>query len=337
MTLEQDNYLDIEDAQNRRNAAALAAGNIGVFEFEPQSRRAFWDDRIRQLWGAEPHDEIDYDYVVSKVDPRDRQLHDDATASALDPDGNGEMDFEYRLIAGPDRPETWVRAKAKCKFENGRPIMLVGTVEDITVRKLAELRNELLLRELQHRLKNTMAVVSTIVNQSRRTTDSVDELAASLTLRLRALAGAQDVLQKNSWEDVELSYILQDAADAFSLDEQRLRTTWDDTYLIPEQYVMSMSLALYELASNSLKHGALKEADGVVDISCKQIDGQNVFVWKELGGPNVATGPLPRTGFGSVLLLDVLPSELEGTASYMAEGGEVSYTLNFKPTVQNGA
>lgn len=336
VTMNESSYLDIEDAQNRRNTAALEAANIGVFEFEPQSERAFWDDRVRAIWGAEPHEEIDYAYVVSKVDPRDRELHDSATAQALDPDGPGVIDMEYRLIPRGNQPETWLRARAKTKFQDGKPIMLVGTVEDITLRKRAELRNELLLRELQHRLKNTMAVVSTIVDQTSLKTDNVTAFADSIHHRLNALSTAQELLQKNAWSDVELAQIASETAAAFLLDADKFQTDWHGSCLIPEQYVMSMSLGLFELVSNSLKYGALQRAGGVVQLSSSAQEGSATLIWQETVNTPIPDGDLPQTGFGSVLLRRVLPSELNGTATHSAKDGVVTYTLSFEPMVPHG-
>ena len=322
-------YLDIEDAQNRRNAAALAAARFGVFEYEPKTQLAFWDDRIRELFGAKPDDHINYDYVLAQIHPDDRDYHNEATARALDPEGPGTMDIEYRLLAREDQPEKWIRAKAKCKFENGVAIRLVGTVEDITLRKTAEQRNEMLFRELQHRLKNTMAVVASIADQSRYLYDSVDELADALMTRLKALARAQEILRDNDWSDVGLSHICDQVFASFSDDQTRLRATWNTDIVVPEQYVLTTSLAIYELTSNSMKYGSLSRHGGYVVVSGDTVGGSKTFRWQEVGGPATGETEFPETGFGSYLLRNVWPAELGGTCVYRGtpEGAVYSLTL----------
>lgn len=317
-------YLEIADDQHRRNEAALAAANIGVFEFEPKTERAFWDDRVRQLWGAGPDDFIDYAYVISKVHPEDRDLHDSATAQALDPAGTGEMDLEYRLIARGDQPETWVRARARTLFENGTAVRLVGTVEDITVRKSAQLQNEVLLRELQHRLTNTLAVIGSLVQRSRRDDLTVGAFADAIESRVHALAQAQGLLRSNNWQDVWLSQVVQSVVESTVEDSHRIHVDWAHDILIPEQYVLSAALAVHELSRNSVEHGALATPSGRVMVSGTELDTKNVFQWVDIDGPEMSDGPLPKSGFGSLLLCTIWPDEMGGSATYeLSDGGAV--------------
>ncbi|MEX3014208.1 sensor histidine kinase [Gymnodinialimonas hymeniacidonis] len=320
-------YLEIEDDQLRRAAAALEAARIGVWEFEPRTTRAFWDDRVRELWGAAPDQVIDYDFVVSRVHPDDREMHDRETANALDPAGAGEMDMEYRLIPRGDLPETWIKAKARTLFENGEPVRLVGTVEDITTRKRAEIRNDILLRELQHRLKNTLALVGSVIHLSKKQHDTVEDFADMLMGRVHALAHAQELLRSNDWQDVWLSQVCEVVLDSVVGDAGRIEAQWDNDILIPEQYVLTSSMAVYELATNSVKYGALSDAAGTVVLSGQEDGTTKRFIWRERGGPVVADGAFAQTGFGSLLLGTIWPQELHGSASYRGEAGSAVYAL----------
>jgi PAS domain S-box-containing protein len=320
-------YLDIEDDQNRRNAAALVAANFGVFEFEPKSARAFWDARVRELWGAGPDDVIDYAFVISQVHTDDLDYHNRSTEQALDPTGSGEMDIEYRLIAREDQEETWIRAKAKTLFEKGEAVRLVGTVEDITTRKRAQLRNEILLRELQHRLKNALAIVGSLVQLSKPNYSSVDAFSEALTGRIQALSHAQDMLQSNEWQDVWLSDICEAQIASVIGKTDRVTTQWTHDILIPEQYVLTSTIAIFELATNAVKYGALSGAAGSISISASKQGNETRFEWRETGGPALDAAAFATPGFGSTLLCTIWPAELGGTATYRAEPEGAVYDI----------
>ncbi len=321
--------MNAEESQNARNTTALENSSIGVFEFEPSSQLCFWDDRVRKLWGASADQLIDYEFVLSKMHPDDHDMHNQATMEALDPAGSGEMDVRYRLVARDDQPETWIRAVASCRFENGVPIRLVGTVHDVTDEMDAKKRRELLLRELQHRLKNTIAVVSAITEQSRQLYSTVDEFADAMSARLRALAHAQDILQEHGWQDVLLSQICQNMFATFSGDASRLKMRWDEDILISENYVLTATLAIYELTSNSLKYGSLGKPDGYVLVTGERVDGMPVFRWEEHGVPGLAEDELAETGFGSFLLRYIWPGELQASSSYRGTPEGVLFELKF--------
>jgi two-component sensor histidine kinase len=331
-----DDYLDIEDDQNRRNAAALQAANFGVFEFEPKTSRAFWDARVRELWGAGPDDLIDYDFVISRVHEDDRAYHNRATAQALDPTGSGEMDIEYRLIARPDQPETWIRAKAKTLFVRGQAMRLVGTVEDITTRKLAQLHNAVLMRELQHRLKNTLAIVGSLVQLSKPNYTSVETFSDALSGRIIALSQAQDMLRSTQWEDVLLSDICAAQIASVVGETDRITMDWARDILVPEQYVLTATVAIYELVTNAMKHGALSGPDGSIAISTSDTAPGLRFEWREHGVAALDAAALSNPGFGSMVLCTIWPGELRGTASYRAGPDGVIYEMELADSVLAG-
>ena len=328
MKHESPNVLDIEDALLRRNTAALLASRIGVFEFEPQSQHAFWDDRVRELWGVSDDIEITYDgVVITRIHPDDREMHNQATAEALDPAGNGHLDITYRLLPREDQPLTWIRAVADCKFENGVPIRLVGTVEDITERKIAEERSAFLLGELQHRLKNTLAIVSAVIKRSKVGHDTIDGYAAALETRVRALADSHDILRKSGWDSVPFETLVKSIFRDFFENADLAKIESEQQVVIPENYVLTVSLLIYELVSNSLKHGALSKGDGDIAISVRVVDGVSCIRWKERGGPPIPEGQFPQSGFGSFLLHNVVAVELGAEVSYGSTGTHVEMEL----------
>ena len=130
--------LDLRESRERL-AAALAAGNLGVHVYYPQTGKLVWDDRMREIWNIGADREIDYDLFMDRLHPDDREATQAAVDAAFDPRGDGTYIAEYRVLQRDGAP-IWVRADGSVTLENGKPVRLVGTVKDITKRHEAEQR-----------------------------------------------------------------------------------------------------------------------------------------------------------------------------------------------------
>lgn len=325
----------ISNADDRRVVAALRASKIGVFEFEPQTNTAFWDGRVRELWGIHSDDPITYEVVVAQVHPDDRALHDAETAKALDPSGDGHIDMIYRLYPKDGLPMRWVRAKAECFFQHGQAIRLVGTVQDITEEQTARLRNKMLLNELQHRVKNTLATAVAVVSLSRRGATNIQSYFDAVDERLRNLSVSHDLLRQSDWSPVQFTELFSKAAQSF------LGSRWNkdcirleaDYFEVPARHVMTMSMALHELMTNAAKYGALSTASGKIDAGFKHTDRQSFFYWREIGGPKPQPHAGKSKGFGSILLEDIVPGELGGASSLVFSDEGLRYEVTM-PTLE---
>ncbi len=190
----------------------------------------------------------------------------------------------------------------------------VKMFQDVTERKEAEARQKLLLDELNHRVKNTLATVQSLAAQTVRNCRSAEEFRARFEPRLLALSAAHDRLTRNQWEGASLSEIAQEELAAHAAPGRRLRVDGPDVHL-PPRASLSLSMALHELATNAAKHGALSAPDGEVALSWKIERESSPFPtrvsleWMETGGP--AADPLRSEGFGS-RLLRVTAKELNG-------------------------
>ncbi|WP_299961774.1 HWE histidine kinase domain-containing protein [uncultured Roseobacter sp.] len=323
----------IRDADERRLVAALRASQIGVFEFEPETNTAFWDDRVRELWGIQSTDPITYEAIVAQVHEDDRALHDAETAKALDPDGDGHMDMMYRLYPKDGRPMRWLRAKADCFFQNGKAIRLVGTVQDITEEQTARLHNKMLLNELQHRVKNTLATAIAVVSLSRRGATDIQSYFDAVDERLRNLSLSHDLLRQSDWSPVQFTELFSNAAQSFlgprwATDRIRLDA---DAFEIPAWHVMTVSMALHELMTNAAKYGALSTGSGRIEAGIRNKDRSPAFYWRETGGPKPPPRPPKAEGFGRVLLNDILPGELAGTSELVFSEGGLYYEVTMRP------
>jgi PAS domain S-box-containing protein len=172
---------------------------------------------------------------------------------------------------------------------------------DITEQKEAEERQRLLLDELNHRVKNTLAIAQSIATQTARTSPTPDVFAKTFSGRLAALAGAHTVLTRQTWQYAPLEAIVAQAIAPFRIPE-RIRIDGPDRVILPSGHAVTMALILHELATNALKYGALSTAIGFVDIRWLITgDGDIQFSWSETGGPAIDGSP-ERTGFGTRLV-----------------------------------
>lgn len=194
-----------------------------------------------------------------------------------------------------------------------------GLVQDITERKEAERHRELLVDELNHRVKNTLAVVQSIAAQSFKGDHEPARARASFEGRLLALSNAHNLLTQESWDFAMLRDVIATSTHAFG-GEARISPVGPDLAVTPKAAV-SIALALHELCTNAAKYGALSTPEGTVTIAWSvdpaAEDGAATFrlTWDESGGPPVH--PPLRRGFGSRLVERGLAAELGGTAELM--------------------
>jgi PAS domain S-box-containing protein len=190
----------------------------------------------------------------------------------------------------------------------------IVTLMDISERKQAELRQKLLVDELNHRVKNTLAAVQSIAVQTRRTTESAGAFHQAFTSRLMALARAHDLVTLQAWQGAALADVIhQTLAPFIAGDEARISIEGPPIKLSPNAAV-TMSMGFHELATNAVKYGALSAPAGHVSLRWdidRSADQPAVEIrWIESGGPPVKTPS--RRGFGSRLLQQGLVIELDG-------------------------
>lgn len=198
----------------------------------------------------------------------------------------------------------------ECQVEllplGGRRLVLEGT-RDVTELKRRERRRQLLLGELGHRVKNTLAVVQSLARQTLRTADSNEDFAERFEGRLSALAAAHKLLVESDWRGAELGALALSQLEAYGgTDRQRLRVEGENV-MLPPDIATPFGLVLHELATNAAKYGAFATADGQVILTWKlRNTGRHLIVsWRERGGPPVK--PPEKQGFGGVLIEKSLP------------------------------
>ncbi len=216
---------------------------------------------------------------------------------------NGEL--QQRTKDGRD---LIVESRVVLETMNGRRLALEST-HDITDRKMWERRQQMLLRELSHRVKNTLAVVQAIARQTLRHAPSNADFLAQFDGRLAALGKAHNLLVASNWRGANLAELARSQLEAYASDSaDRVRIAGEPAFL-PADVATPLALVLHELATNASKYGSLSRPGGTVHLGWT-VTGQNggrtlKLVWQEQGGPQVS--PPTETGLGTTLIDTAIP------------------------------
>ncbi|MCD6071254.1 MAG: hypothetical protein K0S42_1770, partial [Microvirga sp.] len=217
----------------------------------------------------------------------------------------GVFEVEHR-IRSKDGEYRWflVRAEPYRDPRSGEIVRWFGVSIDIHDRRIAQEHQQLLINELNHRVKNTLATVQSVASQTLRNADSTEQAKEALEARLFALSRAHDVLTRENWESADLYDIVEQAVEPYSSrGEDRLHLE-GARVRVPPRMALALAMALQELATNAVKYGALSNETGAIKIAWSVQSGGTGprlhLRWEETGGPAVRR-PL-RRGFGSRLI-----------------------------------
>lgn len=213
---------------------------------------------------------------------------------------------------------------APIRGPTGKIIAISSIIHDIRERKAAEAQAEFLMREAAHRSKNQLAIIQSIASQAARSASSKEDFVVSFERRLQGLAASHDLLTSRNWREASLGQLVQRQLEVFVPWPSSQVEASGPEVVIDAASAQSLGLALHELATNSVKYGALSSASGRVSINWNLIesgDGRELtMTWEETGGPPV-TEPT-RRGFGTHVIERMLAATLNGNAAieYRAQG-----------------
>ena len=299
----------------------MTASDMGTWRYTLADNVCVYDENAQRLYGLTEarflHTE---EGTKAKFHPDDLERMWSRVTKALDPQGDGRYDVEYR-VKQRDGSWRWLSAWGLVEFDGDgparKPVAIAGASRDLTERKQTDEFQRMLLDELNHRVKNTFTTIQAITAQTLRTARDLPSARVSLDRRIHAMAQAHDLLTARAWTGASMTDIVQRALEAFPPSQVRTSGCAID---VSPKHALSLSLALHELATNATKYGALSCSEGQVHVQWDVRDRLLHLDWDESGGPRVA--PPTQKGFGSRLFEELVVHDLDGsiTLSYDTSG-----------------
>jgi PAS domain S-box-containing protein len=290
---------------------AVDAGRMAIWEVDIPTGAMRHSAELNRLLGFPEDSRPTLDEVRRRCFPGERERLGEAAREALSR-GERFVEFEFRYVI-PDQPLKWLLMRAEVALDpQGMPTRAVGVIMDITERKRTEEHIQLLMREVNHRSKNLLAVVQSVASQTASRCEPTD-FVQRFGERLQGLSASHDLLVRNTWRGVGLAELILSQLSHFrDLIGQRIMLDGPALHL-KASAAQSLGMALHELATNAGKYGSLTGGKGRLDISWRLAERNGALIlsilWQESGGPPVKTPR--RRGFGTLLVTDVTRAALE--------------------------
>lgn len=310
----EESHTRLLESEQRRSLA-IAAGKMGSWDWDWVNGDCLWDEGQYQILGVEPGSfELTPGNIQTVFHPDDLHRIHEAWASFAK--GAKSYEAEFRIVR-PNGEVRWCTGTAAASTDkDGRVVRVSGVTVDITERKQAEERQNLLAREVDHRAKNALALAQSIVRLTRG--ENVKSYIHSVEGRINALARVHTVLSLSSWQGAEIRKLIDEELAPYALGEQVV-LSGPEIQLLPAT-AQTVALALHELITNSAKYGALSAQSGRLKVDWEDQAGLLRIGWAETGGPPVEK-PTTR-GFGTRSVIASIESQLGGKAEFdwRAEG-----------------
>jgi len=300
--------------ENAESFSSTAAGLLAI----PISRSPrdyvvlFRSELVRSVrWGGDPHKPVEYGPNGPRLTPRE------------------SFEEWKELVRGRSQPFTPSELRVAETLRATLIEVVLRLADDVSVaRQEASARQELLIAELNHRVRNILGVIRGLIRQSVSEDDSVQDFVKLVDGRIHALARAHNQITQDHWGPAFLQTLIDAETSAFLQDEnQRVISTGTPVMLNPQAF-STMALVIHELVTNSMKYGSLSQPGGLAHIEWERRANKDLEIrWRETGGPRV-TGP-KRRGFGTTIIERSVPYDLGGEArvDYHESGVEATFRI----------
>lgn len=285
---------------DRLHALAFEAARMAAWHFDVATDRfTFTDELLALLEIDRGHFDGTPAALENAIHPDDREAwrraHDGAHAPG------SRMEVEFRLLL-PGACTRWILSRGEVvRRADGAPLESYGVMIDVTERKNWERRQAMLLRELSHRVKNTLAVVQSIARQTLRSTPSPGRFVDAFEGRIRSLAASHNLLTEADWGGTRLHTVIHHQVAATVHDYAGRFHLKGPEVVLSAEVATQLGLVLHELATNAATHGALSVPEGHVDIIWTAASSKLSLLWREHGGPVLDKKPQFQ-GFGTLLM-----------------------------------
>jgi PAS domain S-box-containing protein len=305
--LEASNVRLVQSEQGR--SLALVAGQMGSWEWDIAANRGSWDEGQYRIFGVEPKNfQISTDNIRNLLHPDDWEPLRQVVLRMAKGERTQQVEFRVRRPNGELR---WCTGTAAASVDAaGDVARMSGVTIDVTERKEAEERQVLLAREVDHRARNALAIIQSIIRLTRAKT--VDEYVATVEGRIKALALAHTLLSDSRWHGADLGTLVTEEFAPYR-SGNKIELKGPNVSLSPAT-AQGIALALHELATNAAKHGALSSLKGRVSLAWQLQSDILTLHWMESGGPPIKT-PSARS-FGLKVIKASIEQQLGGKATF---------------------
>ena len=295
---------------------AVDAACVALWSWRVDDDQFAMDERSFELWGLPWAEHVSFEQLSAHIHPADRDRVRAAFSATRSVAGSYEIDF--RICLGEE--VRWISARGQGADVGIVDGEMFGIFLDVTGRKQAEEGSELLAGEMSHRVKNLLAIAAGLTKLTSRSASSVEAMTEQLTSRLTLLGRAHDMVRPLPGEQGKAALL----GDLISL----LLSPYDETAAfsgrirvavarmgVGEHAATALAMITHELATNSVKYGALSCATGFLDVSSKNDGDEISLIWAETGGPAITEPPV-LTGYGSRLIARTVSGQLGGQLDY---------------------
>lgn len=334
---------DVTDRRCSENAArvsaerlelALRTARLGTWDWDIPSNTVDWSEEHYRLEGYEPGEiQPSYEAWAARVHPEDRAATEQELIAAREEKRTYTAEFR---VVHPDGKTLWCSALG-CFFydDNDQPYRMIGVMQDITLRREWENRQQILVRELQHRTRNLIGVVRSVAEKTARNSATLEDFRPRFRDRLEALARVQGLLSRtDDVARVTFGELIRSELAAMDGDLERVRLDGPPGVILRSSTVQTLAMALHELATNAMKYGALAQPAGTLTITWRTTasDGGGRPVlhidWREAGVVMpAADAPARGSGQGRDLIEKALPYQLNAKTTYTLKSDGVHCTI----------
>ena len=331
-------FIDISEqraaaARTRRLAAVLEDSNDAITLQSFDGDILAWNKGAERMYGHGEADAVGRpitDLIAKSWAAEVEELLTLARQDELEPS------FETRRVTRDGRElDVWLTLTV-LHDEQGKPAFLATTERDITERKAHERSQQMLIDELNHRVRNTLAIVNAVASQSLALSSSLEAFGSAFQHRLQALAETHTLLSETQWTDIALEALIEQHLSPYGKQRAQAFTLSGPDIVLSPKKALTLGLVIHELATNAAKYGALSTDAGQESVTWQLEEAGSErrlrLTWQERGGPPVQ--PPSRRGFGTQLIDHSLDHEFDGHAAVDYDRQGISCELIMSMTEQ---
>lgn len=294
-----------------RAELALELGGMGSFVWSLSDNMAIGDACVGALFGVDnPEARKSAEVFLANVHPDDLPDLRQSAADAIE--SGSDYDAEFRIVDGERKTVRWIAGKGRVIDRDGERPLLIGVNWDITRTKTHEADLKMMVREMNHRVKNSYAVTQALVTLGGRSAADLPSFVETLKTQIRAMADSHMMaarfmknIDARRTADFVVGDVVRLSLAAWQGDD--VVQIGDDGATLPVKHISNLAMLLYELATNATKYGALGSADGSLSVHVNETDDDILLRWSERSAGLSATGALEEevgvaAGFGSLLM-----------------------------------